>query len=866
MKSIYLLLNELRSMFTSSTVVLVQPGHSPLVPAYENQRMLLQGSGGGSGEKPKKTTRVQRRRRVDDSEDRERAETPQRRKPTSQQPPRPSTTGAGQRPPSTTSMPSLGGLPGGKRPSLLVIGLLIVAVICILLLYLMLGPQDAGDEILDTALPPVVTTGPAVVIRPTSTSKPFTPPAASSDGSTWLVMLYQDADDKILEQDIYLDLNEVERVGSSEQVQIVAQIDRFRAGYQGDGDWSSAKRFYITRDDDLQYVRSQEVADLGEVNMSDGKTLVDFVTWAIQTFPADKYALILSDHGLGWPGGWSDPAPGGRGEADIPLAEKLGDELYLMEIDQALGEIRTQTGLDKFELIGMDACLMGHLEVFAALAPHARYAVASQEVEPSVGWAYKGFLEALQANPGMDGKDLARLIVESYIRDDQRIVDDQARAEFLRQGSPMGGLFGFLGGPSAEQLAEQLSRNTTLTAVDLEAMGQLLAEFNNLSFALQEEQQAKVAQARSYAQSYTSIFGEQVPPSYIDLGHFAQLLKQQTTSANVSAAIDGLLASLDQTVVAEKHGPDKPGATGISIYFPNSQLYRSPVTGAESYTAIVRRFAEISLWDDFLAFHYTGKAFEAAEGAISVPEPDEAVRGPGLGQIQVSPVSLSDSVAAPGSSILLSTDISGQNLGYIYLFVGYYDASANSILVADSDYLESADTRQINGVYYPVWGEEPFTLEFEWEPVVFAIDNGVESVSALFTPQSYGRSFEEAVYTVEGIYTYADGGESRYARLYFQNGVLRQVYGFTGEDGTGAPREIVPQTGDSFTVLDKWMDLDAQGRVVQVAKQEGGTLTFGDQMFTWETLDAAPGQYIVGFVVEDLDGNTYETFSQMRVE
>ena len=62
------------------------------------------------------------------------------------------------------------------------------------------------------------------------------------------------------------------------------------------------------------------------------------------------------------------------------------------------------------------------------------------------------------------------------------------------------------------------------------------------------------------------------------------------------------------------------------------------------------------------------------------------------------------------------------------------------------------------------------------------------------------------------------------------------------------------------------MDLDAQGRVVQVAKQEGGTLTFGDQMFTWETLDAAPGQYIVGFVVEDLDGNTYETFSQMRVE
>ena len=31
-------------------------------------------------------------------------------------------------------------------------------------------------------------------------------------------MLYQDADDKILEKDIFLDLNEAERVGSTDQV------------------------------------------------------------------------------------------------------------------------------------------------------------------------------------------------------------------------------------------------------------------------------------------------------------------------------------------------------------------------------------------------------------------------------------------------------------------------------------------------------------------------------------------------------------------------------------------------------------------------------------------------------------------------
>ena len=134
--------------------------------------------------------------------------------------------------------------------------------------------------------------------------------------------------------------------------------------------------------------------------MSDGDTLVDFVTWAVDTFPADKHALILSDHGMGWPGGWSDPAPGGRGDPNIPLASRLGDELYLMELDDALAEIRAQTGLDQFELIGLDACLMGHVEVFDALAPHARYAVASQETEPALGWAYTGFLARLDGNPG----------------------------------------------------------------------------------------------------------------------------------------------------------------------------------------------------------------------------------------------------------------------------------------------------------------------------------------------------------------------------------------------------------------------------------------------------------------------------------
>ena len=514
-------------------------------------------------------------------------------------------------------------------------------------------------------------------------------------------------------------------------------------------------------------------------------------------------------------------------------------------------------------MIGMDACLMGHLEVYTMLAHHARYAVASQETEPALGWAYASFLGALKANPAMDGAELGRLIVDSYIAEDERIVDDQARAEWLSRGSPLGGTFGL---PTAEQLVQQLEGSITLSAIDLSEIPALNDSFNAFAYTLQSANQSQVARARSYAQSFTSIFGQQVPPSYLDLGHLAQILRSEGGSTAVANSADAVLDALDRAVVAEKHGRKKPGATGVSIYFPNSQVYQSQYAGASSYTTVAQTFASESLWDDFLTYHYSGRRFDAASGVVAVPDRGATIEGPGTGGVSVSAVTMSSDTAAPGRPVVLSTDISGENVGYVQLFVGFFDQASSSIFVADQDYLESSETREIDGVYYPVWPSDGFAMEFEWEPVVFAISDGVDSVVALFKPEVYGATFEDAVYSVDGTYTYASGGESRYARLYFSDGVLRQVFGFTGEAGVGAPREITPSTGDTFTILDKWLDLDDSGNPAGTVSVEGGSLTFGDTMFTWEELDAAAGVYVVGFVVQDLDGNSYETLDVVTVD
>ncbi|MBL8058548.1 MAG: hypothetical protein JNK29_17725, partial [Anaerolineales bacterium] len=454
--------------------------------------------------------------------------------------------------------------------------------------------------------------GPAEATVPpaTRTPRPAAAPTAAASGpaaagDTWTVLLYQDADDEVLEEDIFIDLNEAERVGSTDQVKIVAQIDRYAGGFRGDGNWSEARRYLITQDDDLEQLASEPLGE-GEVNMADGDTLVDFITWAVQNYPADKYALILSDHGMGWPGGWTDPTARGQGADDVPIARAFGDLLYLNELDRSLERAVAESGIGQFELLGFDACLMSHVEVYAAVQPYARYAVASQETEPGLGWAYTAFLSQLAAEPAMDGAGLGRAIVESYIVGDQRIQDEQARAEYTGRRL------------SASAVAEATGASATLAAVDLSQMPAVLRALDDLAVALNAVDQRQVARARRYAQSFESVFGEDVPPSYLDLAHFAALAAQEAGDTQVTEAVRGLLTVLGQAILAETSGPERPGAYGMSIYFPNSQLFKNSLSGYESYTGVAQRFAAESLWDDFLVAHYTGRELTRS---VTLPTP-----------------------------------------------------------------------------------------------------------------------------------------------------------------------------------------------------------------------------------------------------
>ncbi len=676
-----------------------------------------------------------------------------------------------------------------------------------------------------------------------------TGPPTERNEAEWLVMFYIDADDNILERDMMVDFNEIERVGSTQQVHLVAQVDRYRGAFSGMGNWTTAKRFYITQDPDLGRIASPEMADLGEVNMADGATLVDFVTWALVNYPARKHALILSDHGSGWPGGFSDPAPGGQGKDKVALAEEMDDNLWLMELDRSLTQIRAKTGLDKLELIGFDACLMGMLEVYTEMAPHARYAVASEELEPSLGWAYTSFLSQLVAKPTMNGGDLARAIVQSYIAQDQRLLDDAARRQFLDENDMDRKL-------DAKGAAAEFSTDITLAGIDLAAIAPLDNALDTLADAMQTVERQAITQARTNAQEYENTFDPDSPTPYIDLGHFVKLLRENTTDARTRRAADAVLASLRSAVVTERHGDERAGSTGISFYFPNRTIYRQ--NNNWDYTTIASRFTSQHRWDEFLAFHYGAKKAEAATTSKKSLLRDVVTAKP----IQIAALRLSAETATAGRPVTVRTEVAGDNLGYVYSFVGRILSDENVLIVEGMEYVRAAQTQEVDGVPYPKWPANNVPLSFTWEPVVTLVSDGKQAVPALLVPQSYGA---QPTYAVEGSYAFADGSPARFPRLFFRDGVLSQIFGYTGQNGLGAPRQITPQPGDTFTVQEQGHRL-VNGVPAESFTRPGGVLTFSGKAWTIQRQPAPGGSYVVGFIVEDLDGRRYEQYESLFVE
>ncbi len=357
--------------------------------------------------------------------------------------------------------------------------------------------------------------------------------AQDASVAEWTIMCYMDSDNNLENPQINLNINWMMETGSTDKVNIVLLVDRSpkgepEKGYTNKGvggipGWTTAKYLYVEKG------KLRDLGDWGEINMGDPANLVKFVTTAEKQFPAKKYGLLFGDHGAGWYGIVGDETSG-------------GDNLNMAELYSALSAV-TKSG--KLELIGFDACLMGNLESARIVSPFAKYMVASEEIEPGVGWYYPNIVRGLTAKPEIDGAGLASGIVSAY--------------KFLYTS------------PEAKEMGQA----ATLGAIDLSKIDTVVKATNDLSAVTDAFVKAggrtallKTAKARSMTEEYGKSGGKS-EFFFFDLVHYAQNIKAQTGDPAVSKAADGVIASVAAAMLSKTNGPAMPHANGLSIWFPN---------------------------------------------------------------------------------------------------------------------------------------------------------------------------------------------------------------------------------------------------------------------------------------------------------
>lgn len=401
-------------------------------------------------------------------------------------------------------------------------------------------------------------------------------------GIKWNFMVYLAADNNLESAGID-DFLEMASVGSSNEVNIVVQMDRV-AGYNSShGNWEGTRRFLIQNGDNPSVI---PVQSLGEQNMGDPVVLQDFVEWAVTNYPAEHYALVIWNHGGGWRMGREKMFENARatitrGEPDVGIARAVAwddtdnDKLYMKEVQTALeaAKQRLQERLNtvvKLDVVGFDACLMGMIEVAYALRNVANYVVGSEETEPFDGWPYDPFLNTLVGTPSSNPEDLASNIVTEYV-----------------SSYPTGS-------------------GITQSAVDITKLSNLVAKINIFTNKANTEWN-KLKDARDDAMQYHPSWSG----SYwgVDLWDFADKVHNLVTSSDIKTAALNLRNAVGDFVVNEHHSSDMAGSHGIAIYFPPNQnaFNNDPDhTGYEdSNTYMVVDFVKSHNWDNWLQIFYS---------------------------------------------------------------------------------------------------------------------------------------------------------------------------------------------------------------------------------------------------------------------
>gem|GEM_PF-1521679 len=402
----------------------------------------------------------------------------------------------------------------------------------------------------------------------------------------WTVMIYM-AGDNSLSNEALDDLNELESAGSSQNVDIIVLFDQDDIGdsclYRITKD---PKGYKPVQDDtnpdaayDLTPPISQILEDTGtifngsETNMGSISTLLNFVNWTAANYPADRYVLILWDHGDGWQGGfcWDE-----NDNSSYLTLDQFANALPL--IVQTLGK--------NLDILGFDACTMAQCEIVHSLKPYVDIFIGSETLEPGDGWCYNLSFNYLVENPQISPEQFARKIVNDFYTYYSSIYPRECPGYY-------------------EDYYALSSWN--LTSLD--------AVFEDLNFLSQKLKQnmGKLKPLFEYVISNTTRFPLERSSNY-DLGDLSSKLSR-VPDFTIASASDTLYRTYLSSRIAEVHAdnPKFKNATGLTIHIPE--------TLTESYCAL--SLCKETSWDEMLNAYNSSLSIINLEPEIKIVNPSD---------------------------------------------------------------------------------------------------------------------------------------------------------------------------------------------------------------------------------------------------
>lgn len=615
--------------------------------------------------------------------------------------------------------------------------------------------------------------------------------STAQNNKAWTFLVYFAADND-LEGYMIGDVAEMIQIGSSNDVNVVIQVDRTQGYDDSWADFTDTRRFYVTQQANLGGLRSIE--QLGEIDMGTAESLADFITWGVANYPADKYSLIIWSHG----GGWNGIGP------DYDDNQSM---LTIEEISEGISTARAQTGIDLFEFIGFDACLMSQLEVYQALQGHAKYGIAAEEIIPGNGYNYVATLRHLVNNPNTSVEDLLMVMVDSYM-------------EFY----------------STFESASTY-RFFDLHAIDLgalDAVNSALADFVRVANGNMRDVFSAIGVARVGAQNFSYV---SEGFEFVDLIDIMALIEQGSPVAEVQNAAQAVIDATINSVFYTRSTDNMPGARGISVYFP----ILADDFNRDAYIANGAMPALADEWVLFLETFHSISSEILADNNLSM-----TVTG-------VSYLYDEASVLAPPTIQFQTTGTAIIDLQYLAL---YQDDAGGQYIVAQSPL--AIYTEDAQGNLRSTYPDGDYQSSYTWDVLMSYMDIDGEQVPVLVEYQTRSGQFK-----LNGIFCWVADGTCTQASMFF-DGISKEMVSLwvTIDTGNGTVTAAVnPKPGDTFNPA--LATFTPEGDIEQVTLPN--TFVFGNTPASFYDAPALSGTYSILLYIRDLAGDLQADIAQFVV-